>query len=203
MVRWDPTTHCRDKCQPGAIQLRQDLLSRYPETRDWGCYNCRTISGTDTLSLHAEGRAIDIGIVASRKQDGDEIFAWCVANAEALGLQEILWNDRIWSALRPEVRHRSGHRDHVHIGLNWDGALKRTSYFSADEPKDEPMEDNEIPYYAKDAYSWALSVGVTNHPDPNHTPTQPEILTYIHRALGEPPVKKDSAFYRFLENLGG
>lgn len=118
-------------CKPGLVALRSWLRQRWPATLDWGCYNPRSRTDGGGWSLHAEGRAIDLGIPPARKADGDAIFAWCVANADGIGLQEIIWDRRVWSHRNPAVRpyRASPHTDHVHIGLCWAGANAATPWF--------------------------------------------------------------------------
>lgn len=138
-IRYDKPTRCTHSCQIGLVRLLNDILKRWPGTQNWGCENCRQVAGGSGLSLHSEGRAIDVGIPSLLKNYGDEIFNWAIVHAEELGLQEIIWYGHIWSCQKPYVRlYRYGpsyrdktlaHRDHVHIGLNWDGALQKTAYF--------------------------------------------------------------------------
>ena len=126
MIRYDRAgSTCAAGDQPGTQKLLQLLLDRYPGTRSSGIHNCRNVGGSKALSLHGEGRAVDIR-PASRAQ-GDAIAAWALANASALNIQEIIWYRRIWSAVYPNKGWRdyhgvNPHVDHVHIGQNWLGA---------------------------------------------------------------------------------
>ena len=70
------------------------------------------------------------------------------AMARRLGVEYIIWNNRMWRTYDPgrgsteysDCLHKKKkgkaayanacHRTHVHISLSWDGAYKRTSYFS-------------------------------------------------------------------------
>ena len=69
-------------------------------------------------------------------------------DARRMGIQEIIWDCKIWLAGSPGMRRysacydRSGrerkrlddstaHRNHVHIGLNWPGAREQTSFWDA------------------------------------------------------------------------
>ncbi len=69
------------------------------------------------------------------------------ANARRLGVMYLIWNNRSWSAYRPQDGWseyngcldptRAGtaydtacHRNHVHVSLSWAGAMKRSSYWS-------------------------------------------------------------------------
>ena len=64
-----------------------------------------------------------------------------------MGIQEIIWNCRSWwsgadamskySACftergkpRQNVNYTTAHKDHIHIGLSWAGARKRTSFWA-------------------------------------------------------------------------
>jgi flagellar protein FlgJ len=90
-----------------------------------GIFNCRNVRGGSTLSLHAEGRAIDIAPY-SRSQ-GTAISRYLLSRASELNVQEIIYYRQIWSARYPNAgwRNYTGsnpHTDHVHIGLNWLGA---------------------------------------------------------------------------------
>lgn len=126
MIRYDKTgTTCSGKAQPGAVALQELVLNRYPGSKSAGIYNCRPVRGGGRLSLHGEGRAVDIRPLD--KAQGDTIAAWLLQNASALNVQEIIWYRKIWSAQHPNSGWRaySGvnpHTDHVHVGLNWDGA---------------------------------------------------------------------------------
>ena len=93
------------------------------------------------VSLHAEGRALDwmisAGSPANRRTVARFIKLVSANNwklGRAMGLQEVIWNRKIWTA----TYHASGfrsytgpnpHTDHVHIGLNRAGASKRTSFW--------------------------------------------------------------------------
>ena len=67
-----------------------------------------------------------------------------------MGIQEIIWNCRSWwsgaermepySACftekgkpRKRVDRTTAHRDHIHFGLSWAGARKRTSFWRPDD----------------------------------------------------------------------
>lgn len=64
-----------------------------------------------------------------------------------MGIQEIIWNCRSWwsgsdgmgnystcytqsGKLKPHVNRTEAHKDHIHIGLSWAGARKRTSFWN-------------------------------------------------------------------------
>jgi len=69
------------------------------------------------------------------------------ALARRMGIQEIIWNCRSWwsgsdgmgnysvcftdrGKRRRHVNRTEAHMDHIHIGLSWEGARKRTSFWA-------------------------------------------------------------------------
>ncbi len=106
-----------------------------------GIFNCRNIGGTSQKSLHGEGRALDWGLnvkngAQKAEADGmiDRFLAGGAALAKDMGIQEIIFNRRIWSSSYPNsgLRPYNGqnpHTDHIHIGLNWKGARKETKFW--------------------------------------------------------------------------
>lgn len=118
---YDPNpTRCGKGPRAGTRALAAFLRRQVPGYREDGIYNCRNVRGSSsTLSLHADGRAEDAGN-APRAAVNEAVFRWAIANAEALGAQEIIFNHRIWSVHHPVVVAYHGtdpHEGHVHIGL--------------------------------------------------------------------------------------
>jgi hypothetical protein len=109
--------------QPGAKALMTWALARYPAGTNLGIYNVRTQRGNKLLSMHAEGRAIDVGFPVERPNghpDGWRLAHELVEHHEALGVQAVIFARRIWSNQRPTWRPYSGtadHFDHVHAEL--------------------------------------------------------------------------------------
>ncbi|CAJ0955531.1 unnamed protein product, partial [Mesorhabditis belari] len=104
---------------PGARRLASYFKKRYGGRTE--IYNNRPVRGGKNLSLHAEGRAVDIYLAGN---NGRRAFDHAVSIACAHGIQEVIFNRRIWTANGGE-HHYSGsnpHTDHVHIGLNRCGA---------------------------------------------------------------------------------
>jgi hypothetical protein len=117
---YDTAEQCTGGPAPGAVALRDAVRGRWPDLTDMGIYNCRNVAGTRTLSTHAEGRAIDLGTPnGDAIEAGHEAAAWLVANAEALGVQEVIFTRRRWDS-RVRVWAPFGgnpHTDHVHTAL--------------------------------------------------------------------------------------
>lgn len=165
--RADRATGCANKEQPGALALDGWLAERMPVGEQWGIEKCRRVRGGQSWSLHAEGRAIDWKLdvdVSSERRAGDRLVSLLLrrdrrgrpnALARRMGLQEVIWNCRIWTPLstlqRPyapcakrKVDRTMAHRDHVHIGLNWPGALMKTTFWRSYLPE-PPSPDPSSP----------------------------------------------------------
>jgi hypothetical protein len=115
-IRWDGP-------QPAPKALWKLVHANFPQTRNDGIYNDRNIAGTRTKSLHAEGRALDIGLSVTdpnEKLIGDQLFAAFIENAGVAGFQELIWNRKIWSSTNPTLHHYTGHdphTGHIHAGF--------------------------------------------------------------------------------------
>ena len=137
---YDKATDCRKKPTPGALAL-VDWLERNARGTFWGIM-----------------RAVDWHLDASRPADRREarrlIDLWLATDsagnehalARRMGIQEIIWNCHSWwsgsdgmgkysacyterGRLRRRVNYTEAHKDHIHIGLSWAGARKRTSFW--------------------------------------------------------------------------
>lgn len=120
--QYDPAgTVCTGGPMPGTVALAELCRARWPELTDLGIYNCRAVRGGSSLSLHGEGRAADLGTPSPQAtEQGHECAAWLVANAEALGVQEVIWHRRRWASNTRAWRSYGGldpHTSHVHVGL--------------------------------------------------------------------------------------
>jgi hypothetical protein len=150
--RYDWARKCTRRAQRGTLAL-QNWLATNVRGVSWGIYNCRKVRVGSTLSLHAEGRAVDWHLDARRRDEravADSLIKAFLAPdaagtpealARRMGVQEIIFNCRIWSAnypsagMRPysvcrrKVSATEAHKDHLHIGLNWAGAREQTTYW--------------------------------------------------------------------------
>lgn len=138
--------------QKGTVALARLIRQRYgPITTglNRGCLKDQ--------SEHYDGRAID-WMVNSRNRaqarKGDDFVKWLTmsrgphiaAMARRLGIMYLIWRDRVWKiyqaelgwqpyrecltpAFRSPANDNDCHRNHVHISLTWDGALKRSSWW--------------------------------------------------------------------------
>ena len=156
-MRYDPATHCSATPKPGMDALVR-WMQRNARGVSWGTYRCERW-GPHSASLHAEGRALDWHLDVTDPADRAEarrLIGLFLApdgagNAQALarrmGIEELIWDCGYWAIgmsefepyrpcygrsgrLRRHVDPTVAHRNHIHIGLNRAGALKRTSFWT-------------------------------------------------------------------------
>jgi len=89
-----------------------------------GIYNPRSIRGGRSLSMHAEGRAIDFGYPhrVGGTVNGWTFATWLLSHHRALGVQQLIYARKIWRNTRDAEgwRHYSGlaaHQEHIHVEL--------------------------------------------------------------------------------------
>jgi hypothetical protein len=144
---------CDPTMKPGTAALGNLLRATYPGTS----YGISRTCGSVANSEHYEGRAVDW--MASMRKPAQALQAisgvkWLLSkdrsgynygNARRVGVMYIIWNNKIWRAYDPVGGWKPYkncaslpkvssdtycHRDHVHISLSWEGAMKRTSFWS-------------------------------------------------------------------------
>ncbi|HVQ96516.1 MAG TPA: hypothetical protein VMU51_36200 [Mycobacteriales bacterium] len=138
--------------QPGLVRLYQEISSNPGynpgnQNRNLGIYANKPL-------LHMEGRALDYRMNAfdnnPTAMTGEYWTGWNLAtylhdNAAAYGIQEIIWDDWAWDVRHPNAAWtpydestcvNSGgavntcrHMDHLHIGMNWAGAVLQTRHW--------------------------------------------------------------------------
>jgi hypothetical protein len=154
--QYDHAKDCRKNPTPGALAL-VDWLGKNAGGSFWGIMRCERW-GKDSASLHAEGRAIDWHLNvhnAADRREAKRLINLMLAPdragnmhalARRMGVQEIIWNCTSWysgsEGMRPystcydskgrkkKIDDTTAHRDHIHFGLNWPGAKKRTTFWS-------------------------------------------------------------------------
>lgn len=126
----DPVgTECADGPQPGTEALRAGMIDIYGGV-DLGIYNCREVRGGGALSVHAEGRAWDLGVIKGDPGFGDFALNVLANHAHLLGIQRVIWNRRLYDAASPLGRPYSSvdpHTTHLHIEQTWAAAWLLTT----------------------------------------------------------------------------
>ncbi|MFJ8635304.1 S8 family serine peptidase [Streptomyces sp. NPDC093568] len=188
------TTPCATEVPPGMVRFVNEWLLPTFGRRRHGIVACRPITGGARKSLHAEGRAVDYYLDASEPADLavataiiDRLLAPDAAGVpdallRRLGVQEIIWNRRIWSTVRdrgkPMTREYKGanpHTDHIHIGLHRPGARGETSYWRG---CDRPGATGTV-VAPKVVPAPASAPSVASRPAPGTAGRSPEGTNYV------------------------
>jgi hypothetical protein len=132
--RYEPAEECADGPTPGARALMAWFLGAYGPVggRNGGIFGCRTIAGTDVLSVHAEGRADDL--MTGGAGWGRTLADALVVNSGMLGVQLVIHNRRVWSCSAPDAGWRdyhgiNPHTDHLHVELTRAAASTLTAAY--------------------------------------------------------------------------
>jgi hypothetical protein len=134
-VRYEPASAhpTATGCQSGTRALGLAIRNVWPEllclTPVYGCYNPRKIAGSTAWSLHAEGRALDVGVPVGENENGWTLACSLVQNRAGLGIQRILFDKHLWSVERPNEWRRLRpstlqHLDHIHAEQYWSAARR-------------------------------------------------------------------------------
>jgi hypothetical protein len=165
---------CSPAPKPGVVAWRDLLLRTYGSR-----WNNISRACSASISGHEEGRSLDYGNLATnatQKAQADALFGWLFATdkngnkhamARRLGIQYIQYNNRMWRAYnatagwQPQMLggkacstlgstyKTSCHRDHIHFSFSWNGAWKKTSFFTGNvacpTPVDQPAFTAAMP----------------------------------------------------------
>lgn len=123
-VGYEPARSCTGSAAPGARALMSWFLGAYSTQggRNLGIYNCRTVAGSATTSLHGEGRAADLGVPVGAGW-AQTLADQLRLNSAELGIQCVIHNRKIWSGSYPTAGWRTytgtnPHLDHLHVELS-------------------------------------------------------------------------------------
>jgi Putative peptidoglycan binding domain len=144
-----PQTTCVPFEQPGVAAFRTILYRMYSRTSaERNAYNIRRVCSAGGLSEHLEGRAFDFKAdidVGWQRRQAEALISWLTADegaqAKRFGIMYIIWDQHVWNQQLQVWHHMEdrgsktdNHRDHVHFSFTWNGALKRTSYWTGRTP---------------------------------------------------------------------
>jgi hypothetical protein len=135
---------CDPTDKPGATYALDMVLAYYKVGRRSGISRACSNGGQ---SEHKEGRALDWGLsvnTPAEKAAGDQFTTWLTAegpdgkpgyNARRLGVMYVIWNTQIWSSGNVSAGWHAytgavPHTDHVHVSLSWNGAYRRSSWWT-------------------------------------------------------------------------
>jgi hypothetical protein len=161
LAPYQPQTFCDPVAKPGTRALAHVLTATYSGT---SIVSLTRPCGSDT-SEHYDGRAIDWGVDhrnAKTRAQGKAFLDWLFASdasgdddamVRRLGVMYVIWNHRIWGSYSQRWEpydNCSGptacHVDHMHISLDWSGAMKKTSFWTGkvSAPMPPPLQTLKV-----------------------------------------------------------
>ena len=134
---YEPQVSCDPRPKPGVTAFAALMTARYTIGAKGTFRACQP----DT-SEHYDSRAMDWMLSVNnptQRAIANSVTAWLSANQGAMarrfGIEYLIWNHRIWGVYAPErgwapYTGSVPHTDHVHFSFSWDGAMKRTSWWT-------------------------------------------------------------------------
>ena len=142
---YEPQRICDPTPKPGVVafaELMKNWYASASKTTYGISRNCN--SG---VTEHSDGRALDWMLSVNnptQKAIADSVTAWLSAPdtlgrpgamARRFGIMYIIWNRKMWRAYDPgrgwaPYTGPVPHTDHIHFSFSWDGASKRTSWWT-------------------------------------------------------------------------
>jgi hypothetical protein len=133
---------CDPRPKPGVTAFAALMKARY-KTGPVGTY--RPCQGD--VSEHYDGRAMDWMLNVKnpgQKAVANSVVTWLSANggvmARRFGISYIIWNKKVFKLYRSTSVWTTytgavPHTDHIHLSFTWDGAMKRTSWWTGKATK--------------------------------------------------------------------
>lgn len=139
----------------GTTEIANYIFGRWSFAHNSGTYGCRRNSNPrsrDELSVHAIGRAIDIGLPMDGGDAdntlGDEIANYLITHAEHIGVQRVIWDGIYWNGSRRNrhftemcdtVAECDGtvpdhHTNHIHLEVSVAAGDRDTEFFRSGPP---------------------------------------------------------------------
>ncbi len=184
-ARYVGQTTCDLKPKPGVTGVRDLIVAAYGKRWSGISGDC----SKPRTSEHKEGRALDISFDADSRADkakAENFLGWLLATdsagnkhamARRLGVMYIVWNRRMWRSYRPAdgwqpyTGTSNPHTDHIHLSFSWDGARKRTSWWTQGADRPWPLPGAPKPAPRPPTPKPAPTPTLTPTPTPTATPT--------------------------------
>lgn len=136
---------CDPHAKPGVVAFAELMVGHYKVGSAAPWYMERSCNSG--VTEHSDGRAWDWMLSAAnpdQKAVADSVVAWLSAPdaqgrpgamARRFGVMYIIWNKKMWRAYDPgrgwaAYTGSAPHTDHMHFSFTWDGAYKRTSWWT-------------------------------------------------------------------------
>ena len=142
-VPYQGQTVCDPRPRPGALAFAQLMTTHY----QMGSTTLIGRTCTSGTSEHYDGRAWDWMLNVGKPDQyavAQSVLKWLTAPdaqgrpgamARRFGIMYIIYNKKMWRAYAPErgwadYSGSNPHTDHIHFSFNYDGAAKRTSWWT-------------------------------------------------------------------------
>lgn len=163
-AQYQPATGCTDGSSPGAKALMAYLLDCEEATRSLGIWNCRDAVGQSIYSIHAEGRACDVGtpLLPNGQADRDlhlRLVNRIASHGAEIGLMGCIWNEGGSGRGTPMV-------------ARW-GYAQGRKYTGVAPHKDHTH--NELTRWGANHVTYAMLVDVCGVPDDTYVPPPPYV----------------------------
>ncbi len=136
---------CDPHAKPGVVAFAELMVAHYKVGSAAPWYMERSCNSG--VTEHSDGRAWDWMLNAGNKDQkaiADSVVAWLSAPdaqgrpgamARRFGIMYVIWNKKMWRAYDPgrgwaAYTGSAPHTDHIHFSFTWDGAYKRTSWWT-------------------------------------------------------------------------
>ena len=142
---YEPQRVCDPIAKPGVVAFAE-LMKSYYATTSRTTYGISRVCSSE-VTEHSDGRALDWMLNVkdpTQKAIADSVTTWLSAPdaqgrpsamARRFGIMYIIWNHKMWRAYDPgrgwaAYTGSVPHTDHIHFSFSWDGAHKRTSWWT-------------------------------------------------------------------------
>lgn len=134
---YEAQVSCDPRPKPGVTAFSALMTARYKIGYKGTYRPCNSAT-----SEHYDSRALDWMLSVNnptQRAIANSVVAWLSARggvmARRFGISYIIWNHKVWKEYRPEkgwtvYTGSVPHTDHVHFSFSWDGAMKRTSWWT-------------------------------------------------------------------------
>lgn len=139
---YEGQSFCSQTTKPGVADFAKIVSAHYSRPTYGTLRPCLS-----DVSEHYDGRALDWMLDVNNPADkaiADAVTQWLSAKdavgnygswARRLGIMYIIWNHKVWKSYRDISTWTTytgsvPHTDHIHFSFAWDGACKRTSWWT-------------------------------------------------------------------------
>lgn len=161
--------HFPHVCQPGTTRFLHWGIETF-HLANSGCLSETSQLDSGAWSWHKYGKAADFGcwwFDPTDHGDGDRLWNWVIANREALGLQQMIWGNRIVDVRDGYVqRYYDGndHYNHIHVAIGYNASQ---NWQPPGTPYPPEMED----VLTTEEHNWLLGISwlaIQNAEDNGH-----------------------------------